>query len=73
MILRDQISRPHEIPRCARRVPTDGRHRWEHETRIGGYLLARYGRTLYTTSCSRTCPTTFRPKSSFGPTSVTGP
>ncbi len=32
----------------------------------------RYGRTLYTTSCSRACWTTFRPKSVFGPTSVTG-
>jgi hypothetical protein len=32
----------------------------------------RYGRTLYTTSCSRACPTTFRPKSRFGATSVAG-
>jgi hypothetical protein len=32
----------------------------------------RYCCTLYTTSCSRTWPTTFRPKSSFGPTSVAG-
>jgi hypothetical protein len=32
----------------------------------------RYGRTLYTTSCSRACWTTFRPKSAFGPTSVAG-
>jgi hypothetical protein len=31
-----------------------------------------YGRTLYTTSCSRACSTTLSPKSSFGPTSVTG-
>src|SRR5262249_22370533 len=32
----------------------------------------RYDRTLYTMSCSRACSTTFSPKSSFGPTSVTG-
>ena len=32
----------------------------------------RYCRTLYTTSCSRTCPTTLRPKSASGPTSVAG-
>src|SRR5262249_17665562 len=32
----------------------------------------RYDRTLHTMSCSRACSITFNPKSSLGPTSVTG-
>ena len=35
-------------------------------------IQACYDRTLKTTSCSRAWSTTFRPKSSFGPTSVVG-
>ena len=35
-------------------------------------IQARYDRTLKTTSCSRAWSITFRPKSSFGPTSVVG-
>ncbi len=44
----------------------------QHSPVATGSIQQHYDCTLNTSSCSRECSTTFNPKSSFGPTSVTG-